>query len=122
MKRAFTHDLSKFSEVESLGFGKMFTKLRATTFGEGSYDGVKRSELLKPALEHHYKKNSHHPEHHENGVQGMDLYDVVEMWCDWNASTKKHKDGDIKKSIEHSKERFDMSDDLVSIFENTVED
>lgn len=32
---------------------------------------------MKPALEHHYASNSHHPEHYSNGIQGMSLFDLL---------------------------------------------
>ena len=43
------------------------------------------------------------------------------MFIDWLASTKRHTDGNILNSIEVNKSRFNMSDELVSIFRNTIE-
>jgi hypothetical protein len=54
-------------------------------------------------------------------LKGMTLVDLVEMFCDWYAATKRHEDGSIMKSIEINKERFNISDDLVNIFINTAE-
>ncbi len=45
----------------------------------------------------------------------MNLVDLIEMFCDWLASTQRHADGDIYKSIEISRERFGLSDDIVQI-------
>ena len=50
----------------------------------------------------------------------MALIDVVEMYIDWQASIKKHKDGDIHNSIKTNHERFGLSDDLVKILTNTA--
>jgi Family of unknown function (DUF5662) len=50
----------------------------------------------------------------------MDLLDVIEMFCDWKAATMRHDDGDISKSIEINKNRFNYSDDIEQIFKNTV--
>lgn len=55
-------------------------------------------------------------------VSYMTLIDLLEMFIDWTASSRRHADGDINKSIEHNKERFAMSDQLVKIFQNTVRD
>jgi hypothetical protein len=78
---------------------------------------------MKPALDHHYANNRHHPEHFgEEGIDGMNLFDVLEMFIDWTASTRRHADGDIAKSIEINKKRFGMSDQLAQIFRNTVRD
>jgi hypothetical protein len=64
--------------------------------------------------------NDHHPQHYENGVDGMDLMALVEMFADWTASSERTKDGSIIKSIHGNKDRFCLSDQLVSIFLNTV--
>lgn len=37
------------------------------------------------------------------------------------AASERHADGNIRKSIEHNAVRFNMSPDLVRIFENTIE-
>ena len=71
------------------------------------------------ALKHHYEVNSHHPEHYDNGVAGMSLLDVMEMFCDWRAAAQRHSDGTFKKSLVINQERFAISDQLASIFENT---
>jgi hypothetical protein len=75
---------------------------------------------MKVALDHHYSNNRHHPEYFENGINDMTLIDLIEMLCDWYAATQRHNDGDIFKSIEFNKTRFNMSDQLVSILTNTV--
>ena len=72
------------------------------------------------ALKHHYAANSHHPEHYENGIDGMTLIDVLEMLCDWKAATERHADGDIMRSLEVNRERFGISDQLANILANTV--
>ena len=77
---------------------------------------------MKPALEHHYAKNRHHPEHHKNGINDMNLIDLIEMFCDWKASSERQNDGNILKSIEINGKRFHMSPQLIEIFENTTKD
>jgi hypothetical protein len=54
-----------------------------------------------------------------SGIAGMDLLDLIEMYCDWAAATLRHKTGDLGKSIEHNAQRFGMSDTLASVFRNT---
>ena len=51
----------------------------------------------------------------------MDLIDLVELICDWVASSKRHADGNIYRSIELNKERFGMSDQLCEILKNTID-
>lgn len=72
------------------------------------------------ALEHHYANNRHHPEHHKDGIRGMTLVDIVEMFCDWKAASMRHNNGDMLTSIEKNKERFKYSDELEQIFKNTM--
>ena len=121
LQRGEVHDLSKFSPEEVEVFTEFTPKLRGSTFGSEEYMGFLRD--MKPALDHHYANNRHHPEHFgEEGIDGMNLFDVLEMFIDWTASTRRHADGDIAKSIEINKKRFGMSDQLAQIFRNTVRD
>ena len=118
--RAFDHDQSKLESPEREIFDEYTPKLKDTTYGSDKYNGYLKE--MKVALDHHYKQNRHHPEHHENGVKDMNLIDLIEMLCDWKAATMRHADGDIMKSIEHNQKRFGYSNELASIFKNTIRD
>ena len=119
MIRAQRHDDSKLGENEKPYFDEETPKLKNLTYGSEEYkESLKRLEV---ALKHHYANNSHHPEHYENGVDGMNLFDVIEMFFDWKAATERNKDGNIYKSIEFNKTRFKMSDQLAAIFINTAD-
>jgi hypothetical protein len=118
--RALDHDNTKLKPGEVECFDIYTPKLANCTYGSSEYKTF-LSEL-KPALDHHYANNRHHPEHFENGIRGMNLVDLMEMFCDWYAATKRHNDGDLMKSIDINQKRFDYSDDLRSIFENTYRD
>ncbi len=118
LQRGEKHDQSKLEPPELPIFDIYTEKLRGMTYGSDEY-----KEALKgmgPALLHHYQVNKHHPEFHMRGVSGMTLVDLIEMFCDWLAATKRHADGDIRKSIEHNRERFQLSGQLVDILLNTV--
>ena len=58
--RAQNHDASKMSDIEVDTFVEFTPKLKNSTYGSEEYKGF--LEQMKPALEHHYAKNSHHPE------------------------------------------------------------
>ncbi len=120
LKRGETHDRSKFDRAEVDVFTEFTPKLKGVTYGSDDYKGFLAQ--MRPALEHHYAHNAHHPENKFNGIDGMNLFDVLEMFVDWLASTKRHNDGDMHKSIEINRARFKMSDQLVAIFRNTVRD
>ena len=117
--RAILHDASKLESPEKEAFDLYTPRLRGLTYGSDEYRRC--LEEMKPALAHHYANNRHHPEHHRDGVRGMNLVDVVEMFCDWSAAVKRHADGDLRRSIEINQARFGYSDDLKQILLNTVD-
>lgn len=118
LKRSENHDNSKLYSPEKELFDEYAPKLKDSTYGSDEYK--KFLDELKVALDHHYKNNSHHPEHYENGIDGFDLFDLIEMFFDWKAASERHDDGDIRKSIEINKDRFKISEQIVNIFNNTV--
>lgn len=121
LNRAEKHDKSKLETPELEAFTNHTAKLAASTYGSEEYEKNKNSEDLKIALQHHYAHNRHHPEHWKDGINDMNLVDLVEMFCDWKAASMRHNDGNINKSIAHNAIRFNMSPQLVRIFENTVD-
>jgi hypothetical protein len=119
LERSEEHDQSKLVSPEVEVFDEYTEKLRGLTYGSDEYKHY--LSLLKPALDHHYKNNKHHPEAWENGIQDMTLIDIIEMLVDWVAASKRHLDGDIYRSIEVGQKRFGYSDELKGIFKNTIE-
>ncbi len=115
--RASKHDSTKLEEPEKALFDEWTPKLKALEYGSDEYRAALAA--LKPALDHHYAAWSHHPEHFENGINGMSLLDLIEMFCDWKAAGERHATGNFAKSLEINRERFKMSDQLAEIFENT---
>lgn len=118
LARGAKHDDSKLVEPEKSLFDEETPKLKELVFGSTEY--VESLERLQPALEHHYANNSHHPQHYPEGIDGMNLVDIVEMFADWIAASERTKDGDIYTSIKYNKNRFVMSEQLENIFINTV--
>lgn len=118
LRRANKHDNSKLESPEVEIFDEMTPKLAGCTYGSEEYKGFLGK--MKPALDHHYAHNSHHPEHYKEGIDGMNLFDLMEMFFDWKAASERHNDGNINKSIEVNGGRFKMSQQLIRIFENTA--
>lgn len=118
IKRGIKHDDSKLKDPEKSLFDEFTPKLKATTYGSKEYKNHLKG--LKVALDHHYKNNNHHPEHYNNGINDFDLFDLLEMFFDWKAATERHQDGNIFKSIEINKKRFNMTKQLSKILENTA--
>jgi hypothetical protein len=141
-RRKRDHDRSKLESPEREVFAEYTAKLKGTTYDSPEYRAFLAE--MKPALDHHYARNSHHPEHFTGsaciqcgnsesepctcggprtsvaGIRGMSLLDLVEMLCDWKAATLRHADGDIRTSIEINQKRFGYSDELKQIFLNTL--
>jgi hypothetical protein len=120
LQRAIVHDDSKLKSPEIEVFTEYTPMLKNTTYLSEEYKGFLKN--MEEALHHHYKQNSHHPEHYSEGILGMNLLDIVEMLCDWKASSMRHENGDINKSIVINKERFNMDDVLTKLFQNTIKD
>lgn len=173
-RRAVNHDLSKLEEPEKSAFDRLKAlSLSNMVYGSEEYRAALRAE--KPAINHHYAANSHHPEFYpklpesttsnmlrsaanemeatakaaigsagqgeinalfdfatfnratadqlEASVNGMSLFDVLEMLLDWKAATERMKDGgDIRASLVHNTERFKLSPQLASILANTIKE
>ncbi len=117
------HDASKLESPEKETFDGVTLKLRGLTYGSDEYNQALAD--MKPALDHHYSENRHHPEHSQRqdatGLSGMDLVDIVEMLCDWKAATERHANGSLDKSIEINRKRFGISDELVAVLRNPAE-
>lgn len=116
--RAAEHDKLKLESPEVEIFTEYTPKLASTTYGSEQYN-----EFLKEmnvALQHHYANYRHHPEHFSNGINDMNLVDIVEMLCDWKAASMRQNDGNLLKSIETNAKRFGYDEQLKQILVNTA--
>jgi hypothetical protein len=119
-QRGINHDKSKLEEPEKSMLDTCKIKLQNLTYGTPEY--IAALEELRPMLAHHYANNSHHPQFYSNGIDGMDLFDIVELLMDWKAATERMRSGgDIRKSLEINTTRFNISPQLKAILANTIE-
>ncbi len=117
LARGRVHDASKLGPEEKPVFDRVFPLLEGVSYGSAEWNAV--VEQARPALEHHYACNSHHPEYYgADGVAGMDLFDVVEMLCDWIAAAKRNPADGVK--LEHNVKLFGIDRQLASILANTL--
>jgi hypothetical protein len=119
LERGARHDASKLEEPEKAIFDTVGNRLAAITYAGDEYKHSLAD--LKTALDHHYAHNAHHPEHYSDGIDGMSLFDLIEMLMDWKAASERHPGGtDILRSVEISSDRFSISEQLKKILLNTV--
>lgn len=119
-QRALIHDLSKLESPEKEAFDKVTPLLKSLEYGSKEYRATLRE--FKPALDHHYAHNDHHPEHYPgDGVLGMSLMAILEMLADWKAAGERHEPPTgINRSIALNSVRFKMPPYLTQIFYNTA--
>lgn len=117
LDRSDKHDQSKLEQPEVAGFTKA-TPLKHIVYN--SYEYNNNLKLLEETLAHHYARNSHHPQYYKNGINDMTLLDLLEMFCDWKASSLRHNAGNIRKSIEINASKYNINQQLVEILENTA--
>lgn len=118
INRANDHDLTKLSDPEVTLFTEYTPKLKDVEYNSPEYKQFLVE--LKPALDNHYAKNSHHPEYYADGVNGMNLFDLIEMLCDWKSSSLRGVNGDLSKSLDMNIDRFKISEQTAAILRNTV--
>lgn len=116
LERGRVHDASKFSEVEKPVLDSIYPRLRGLAYGSPEYLALVREAW--PGLQHHYRHNTHHPEHFENGIAGMDLFDLVEMFCDWKAASERNPKDGVR--IDHNARIYAIAPQLAEILANTL--
>lgn len=118
--RGVHHDKSKFDPIETGPLNELQELIERdgrVDFGTPEYK--QRGEVLNAMLPHHYACNRHHPEHFENGVAGMNLVDIVEMFVDWRAACE--RGGDDAMNLSYVVEKYGIPPMLESIFRNTAD-
>jgi hypothetical protein len=118
LDRGLNHDRSKLDDPELEIFNEFTPKLKQLTFDSDEYK--KCREEMAPALNHHYAKNRHHPEHFAEGINDMTLIDILEMLCDWKAATLRQNDGNLRKSLDSASKRFNIDTQLKKILLNSI--
>ena len=117
--RGVKHDALKLQTPEVEIFAKQNSKLKTLEYDSPEY----RENLaaLQTALDHHYANYRHHPEHFKDGINDMNLIDLVEMICDWKASSMRQYNGNLLTSIDKNAKRFNIDAQLRHILDNTAE-
>ena len=117
LRRGRVHDASKFTPEEKPAFDEAIPAIRGLAYGSPAYNEV--VARVRPALAVHYSRNSHHPEFYgERGIAGMDLFDLVEMLCDWMAAAQRNPSDGVR--LDYNVKAFGIDAQLASVLENTL--
>lgn len=113
-RRSLVHDRSKFSPDEFAAFCRINAAAREYPYGSEEYRAGLRQE--KPAIDLHYARNSHHPEHHDLAASHVDsmqraelmgFLDIVEMVCDWRSAYLSYgSQGTWNENMQRQRERY----------------
>ncbi len=114
--RSIGHDESKYTEAE---YALVHNKARLNTTKYMSDAYKKLLEDVRPAIDAHVENNSHHPQYHENGINDMDIIDLLEMLADWKAACEDSVDGSLTQSLDKNVSRFNISEELESLLRRT---
>ncbi len=117
-RRGEVHDKSKFESDEKEQLDVNIPALKGTSYGSPEY--LRAKEGLKAFLSIHHARNSHHPEHYPTGISGMDLFDILEMVCDWMSANAADKQVSLDTALGININRFGIESQLASILQNTV--
>ena len=118
-KRGIAHDRTKFQELEFDAFVSTRDKFKKATYGSKEYQEC--IDMIKPAIEHHYKNNNHHIKYYKNGINDMSLIDILELLADWKAASRRGQNAKtFKDSINFSLEKHNIQFPLKEIILNTA--
>lgn len=118
--RAAQHDASKLLPPEKAVYDRVRPLLDATEYGSDDYRAA--TAQLGDAFVHHCEVNRHHPEHFgDEGVDGMNLVDVIEMVCDWRAASQRRPGVDVRDGLAHNFEKYGIGEQLAAVIVHTVD-
>lgn len=120
IERATIHDASKLVDPEKSCYDEYIPKLKEAKYGTDEYNQIKK-EMEDKGLAHHYSVSRHHPDHFKNGINDMNLIDIIEMFADWYAASLRSDTG-FDKGLGMNFEKFGIDTQLAKILENTYND
>jgi hypothetical protein len=116
--RIMSHDQSKLSRPEVKLFSELLPDISSPP-RKGTFAHAKMIKSLNSAMDKHYANNRHHPEHHRNGIDNMDMVDLLEMLCDWKA-VEGSGEFTIGELLEDARERHGIGEQLYNVLANTI--
>ena len=120
MQRGFAHDRTKFQALEFDAFVSTRDKFKKANYGSKEYQEC--IDIVKPAVDHHYKNNRHHTGYHKNGIDDMSLLDIIEMLCDWKAAERRSPNKSLEDTLDFAYKKYNIGSQLGKIITNTLKD
>ncbi len=118
--RAAIHDNSKFQKDELEGYSECADEFNTHPF-DSAAERLLREKLTK-VMSLHRTRNRHHPEYFENGIDDMNLIDLIEMISDWKSASERAPGDSVRKGLPIMKDKYNISPQLLKILENTFRD
>lgn len=119
-KRGILHDSTKLQEPEFSAFVSTRPKFKKANYGTPEYQECVNE--IKPAIDHHYANNRHHTAFHENGINDMNLIDILEMLADWKAAERRSPDKKLEDTLDYAFNKYGIDEQLAKIVMNTLKD
>jgi len=120
LNRGSKHDESKLSEPEAFGFESLGNDFRKFKYGSEEYYKKVNDPRFQEAVKHHHMVNRHHIEHFKNGIKDMNLFDIIEMICDWKAASERQENSVFEEHIQVNFYRFGIPDEYKNMIINTA--
>lgn len=117
MMRMLSHDRTKIEDDELHAYAEIVPGFKKFKYGTPEHKN--HGDRLGQAWHHHTLHNRHHPEHFVNGIDEMNLIDLIEMVCDWRAASMRSGAWDYETSLNIFAKRFSPDDNLLNILLNT---
>lgn len=127
LDRAMTHDASKFSDIEREAYVGPVWELNTREVPYGSDEYKALTKQMGAGWEHHKANNSHHPEFWAivtpefagDPFSGMDLFDLMEMLCDWIGAAKR-RGNEPHLPLKGFEEKMGLGHQLGCVLRNTL--
>ena len=117
ISRGRTHDNSALGSPEIEVYHRFFSEYRKYKIGDPRKDEV--FAQMAEAIGHHFQYNDHHPEHFENGINDMDLIQLMQFTADI-MSWSEQEQVDIFEILPMIRDKCGMVDQVYNLICNTI--
>ena len=117
ISRGRHHDNSTLGSPELEIYHRHFNEYRMYKFGDPRRDEVMNH--MAEAIGHHFQYNDHHPEHFDNGINDMNLIQLMQFTAAI-MSWSEQEQVDIFELLPIIRDKCGMSDQVYQLIQNTI--